>query len=88
MNPLLSFYQEVDIPMPIYEFQCLDCGQKFEMIRPMKEADSQLDCTHCQSKNVKRQLSLFNASSNGQAITAGGGCSGCSGGSCSTCGGH
>ncbi len=88
MKQLLTLNQEVDKLMPIYEYQCLDCGQKFELIRLMKDADSELGCTHCQSRNVKRQLSLFNASSNGQSITAGSGCSGCSGGSCSTCGGH
>ncbi|MBG0785125.1 MAG: zinc ribbon domain-containing protein [Anaerolineaceae bacterium] len=74
--------------MPIYEYQCQDCQSRFEQIRPIKDADSELECPCCQSHNVKRQVSLFNASSGGRPITSGGGCSGCSGGSCSTCGTH
>jgi putative FmdB family regulatory protein len=74
--------------MPIYEYRCLDCQGAFELIRPIKEADSNLNCPFCQGTNTKRQLSLFNASSDGQSITSGGGCSGCAGGSCSTCGGQ
>lgn len=74
--------------MPIYEYTCQDCHQNFEMIRTMKDADSELGCSHCQSKNVKRRISLFNASSGGRPITNGGGCSSCAGGSCSSCGSH
>jgi putative FmdB family regulatory protein len=73
--------------MPIYEYTCQDCGGSFETIRPMKDADAELTCIHCESKNVKRILSLFNAASGGKSITSGsGGCSGCAGGSCNTCG--
>ena len=74
--------------MPIYEYLCQDCHQSFEMIRAMQEADNPLECIHCHSRHVKRQLSLFNAASHGQPIAGGGGCSGCSGGSCSSCGGR
>ena len=72
--------------MPIYEYLCQDCQNCFEQIRPMKDADAELECPHCHSNNVKRQLSLFNATSEGRPIAASGGCSSCSGGSCSTCG--
>jgi len=72
--------------MPIYEYQCQDCYTKFEVIRPMKEADSGADCVKCQSHNTKRQLSLFNATSDGRGIASGGSCSGCAGGACKTCG--
>ena len=72
--------------MPIYEYRCQDCQKQFECIRPMKDADAELECLYCHSNNVKRQLSLFNASSEGRPINGSGGCSGCSGGSCSTCG--
>ncbi|QRN84362.1 zinc ribbon domain-containing protein [Chloroflexota bacterium] len=73
--------------MPIYEYRCQDCTHTFELIRSIKDADANLSCPHCQSEQIKRQLSLFNASSGGQSLTSGGGCSGCSGGSCSSCGG-
>ncbi len=75
--------------MPIYEYACQDCQQTFEVIRPMRDADADLNCLHCHSKQVKRQLSLFNAASGGKAITtSSGGCGSCAGGSCSTCGSY
>lgn len=74
--------------MPIYEYQCQECKSNFELIRPMKEADSTAPCINCQSENVRRKISLFNASSEGRAIAGSSGCSGCAAGNCSTCGSH
>lgn len=71
--------------MPIYEYICQDCQTRFEMIRSMKKADTDLNCVKCQSENVKRRISLFNAASGSRSIAGNTGCSGCSGGSCSTC---
>lgn len=73
--------------MPIYEYICLDCGERMELVRSMKDADAPLKCQKCQSEHTSRLLSLFFASSGGRVVAGGGGgCSGCSGGSCSTCG--
>ncbi|MDF1520918.1 MAG: zinc ribbon domain-containing protein [Brevefilum sp.] len=72
--------------MPIYEYTCQDCNANFEMIRSMKDADASLNCTNCQSQNVKRRISLFNASSAGRTIAGSSTCSGCAGGTCATCG--
>lgn len=72
--------------MPIYEYQCQDCHTNFELIRPIKEADLGAACVNCQSQNIKRRISLFNASSEGRSIAGGGSCSGCAGGACNTCG--
>jgi putative FmdB family regulatory protein len=72
--------------MPIYEYTCLDCQVSFEVIRSIKEADAPLTCPNCQGGQVKRQISLFNATSGGRSIAGGGSCNTCSGGTCSTCG--
>jgi putative FmdB family regulatory protein len=74
--------------MPIYEYHCQDCQADFEMMRSMQDADAATVCTHCQGTNIKRKLSLFNATSSGRALTGNNSCSSCSGGSCSTCGSH
>jgi putative FmdB family regulatory protein len=74
--------------MPIYEYQCQECHTNFELIRPMKEADLIAACINCQSENVKRKISRFNASSEGRAIAGNSSCSGCAGGPCNTCGSH
>jgi putative FmdB family regulatory protein len=43
--------------MPIFEYLCKDCGQPFEKIVP--RYDSLVDCAHCGSANVEKQLSVF-----------------------------
>jgi len=45
--------------MPLYEYQCRSCGKTFEMLRRMKDADSDLECPHCHSEKVERQFSTF-----------------------------
>lgn len=72
--------------MPIYEYVCLDCGERMELIRSMKEADSPLQCKKCEGQHTSRMLSLFNASSGGRVVAGGGGgCGSCAGGSCASC---
>lgn len=74
--------------MPIYEYTCQDCQTTFEMIRCIQDADAPVQCIKCSSVNVRRLVSLFNASSSGRSLTGSSGCDGCSGGTCNTCGGH
>ncbi len=45
--------------MPIYEYRCQTCGQRFEKIRPMAEADKELECPECRSKKTERLISGF-----------------------------
>lgn len=71
--------------MPIYEYACQDCKTEFELIRRFQDADAGLNCTSCDSENIKRRISLFNASSGGRSITSSNSCGGCAGGACSTC---
>ena len=73
--------------MPIYEYECKDCGNRFEMLRSIKDADIPIPCKSCQSSQTKRTISVFFAQS-GSKIIAGGNnnsCAGCSSGSCSSC---
>jgi putative FmdB family regulatory protein len=74
--------------MPIYEYICLDCKNRFDAIRSMKDADSPIRCDHCESDHTSRMISVFYAQSAGKVVAGGnaGGCAGCSGGTCSTCG--
>lgn len=78
--------------MPIYEYLCCECGRSFETIRSMKDADSPIQCTFCQSNETRRKLSVCYAQSDGHTIAgthASGGCGNCSGGTCGSCGcGH
>ena len=43
--------------MPIFEYICKDCGHAFEKIVP--RYDSEVECSHCNSPSVDKQLSVF-----------------------------
>ena len=74
--------------MPIYEYICKECGNEFDAIRSMKEADTSIECKKCQSEKTQRKLSRFFAKSGGRQLTGSshncnGTCGG--GGNCSNC---
>lgn len=76
--------------MPLYEYTCLDCSEKFDVLRKFDEADDPIDCLHCESDNTVRGLSTFafhGAGSTSESVPTqqtmssnGGGC--CGGGAC------
>ena len=66
--------------MPLFEYLCRDCGRPFEKIVP--RYDSVANCSHCDSKNVEKQLSVFavagsSNSSMESAMSDGQGCGRC-----------
>lgn len=74
--------------MPIYEYICQDCQQRFSARRAMSEADAPIACPKCGSAQTRRGLSLFAAHSSGGSIAGGSGesCGSCSSASCGSCG--
>ena len=45
--------------MPIYEYQCVQCAEKFEVRQSIRETGSKLNCPTCHSSSLKRQISTF-----------------------------
>jgi putative FmdB family regulatory protein len=74
--------------MPIYEYVCLDCKNRFDALRSMSDADAPIKCQKCQSEHTSRMLSVFYAQSGGRVVAGNGAaaCASCSGGTCATCG--
>ncbi|MGI2336195.1 MAG: FmdB family zinc ribbon protein [Dehalogenimonas sp.] len=71
--------------MPIYEFRCMDCRKKFDLLRPMSQSTDPAECPVCKG-NARRIASTFMAKgSGGQNLGGGGGCSSCTTSSCSSC---
>jgi putative FmdB family regulatory protein len=84
---ILAYDVEVII-MPMYEYGCMECQNRFDRLRRMDQNDQDVACPYCQSAHVERRLSVFAAHSKGGATVseaapapqATGG--GCCGGSC------
>ena len=63
--------------MPIYEYECLDCGERFEVLQRMGEGAANLTCPECGESRVTKQFSTFASSTGGpqaSAASLGGGC--------------
>ncbi len=45
--------------MPVYEYRCLDCKKRFEIVESIASHDpgKRLKCPKCGSRNVERQWS-------------------------------
>ncbi|MCX7642236.1 MAG: zinc ribbon domain-containing protein [Armatimonadetes bacterium] len=50
--------------MPVYEFRCDRCGCEFEELVSWRDLEEgKVQCPQCNSKEVRRKLSLFAARS-------------------------
>jgi putative FmdB family regulatory protein len=73
--------------MPIYEYRCRDCGDRFELLQKMGDNGGGVGCPACGGAEVERQLSTFATTSAGaDPEPAFGSCASgsCCGGACST----
>ena len=51
--------------MPIYEYQCLECGQKFERLVRFADSSPKVECPKCGGRKVEKLLSAFGVQSSG-----------------------
>ena len=76
--------------MPIYEYLCSKCDQKFELLRSFSQIGKKTPCPKCQNL-AERKLSTFASfSKNAAGVSApvagtGSSCGSCSSTGCSTC---
>jgi putative FmdB family regulatory protein len=74
--------------MPLYEYYCRRCEQRFELLRPLARMDDPAPCPkgHEGGERVLSVFAAFSGSAGGEsAPLGGGGCAGCSAGSCAGC---
>ena len=45
--------------MPLYEFACKNCGEKFELLVPASERNEPQECPACGKKASDRLMSSF-----------------------------
>jgi putative FmdB family regulatory protein len=48
--------------MPLYEYVCNKCGNKFEYLQGQSEKDVRIACPNCESGNVTKVFSAFSTS--------------------------
>jgi len=75
--------------MPIYEYVCSDCGLKFELLRPLIQANEGASCPRCQN-SAERIFSIFcslskNESGMSTPLAGSNSCASCSASSCDSC---
>jgi len=49
--------------MPIYEYRCLECGEKFEKLLLSISSIPQVECPRCGGRKVEKLFSLFGTKS-------------------------
>ncbi len=45
--------------MPIYEYRCLECGEKFEKLIRSINSTPQVECPKCSGLRVEKVFSVF-----------------------------
>ena len=55
--------------MPIYEFDCSECGEEFEELVMSSNWEDKVSCPHCDSKKIHKKVSLFASRSSGVSNT-------------------
>jgi len=68
--------------MPIFEYVCGECGEKFEKLVRSASAPCEVVCPKCGAKKVEKAFSLFGVSGGRSGTASVGG-----GGSCAPTGG-
>ena len=57
--------------MPIYEYECRICKERFELVQKMTEGNEGLCCPKCDADKPERVLSAFCSETGKSASTAG-----------------
>jgi putative FmdB family regulatory protein len=53
--------------MPLFEFECLDCGRNFEKLVFKASQDQDLTCPACGSSKLEEKISTFSSASSSKA---------------------
>ena len=59
------------VAMPIYEYQCRNCGKRFEVLQRMGESSEGLTCPECGDPQVDKQFSTFASGTGGHSSAPG-----------------
>lgn len=60
--------------MPLYEFECLQCGAIFEKLVKTAGMDWEVVCPKCGARRVEERLSTFSTSAKARSAISSRGC--------------
>ena len=58
--------------MPIFEFECLECGAIFEKLVKKAVEDEQIVCPECGRRKADQRISTFSSSNKNNCAPGGG----------------
>jgi putative FmdB family regulatory protein len=58
--------------MPLYEYECQDCQNRFTLLRPFSRREERATCPNCGSERSEPVLSVFAGASSGCERTGAG----------------
>jgi len=60
--------------MPIYEYRCEECGEKFEKLVRLGTSSSEIECPKCRGRKVEKLISAFSARTSSATAASAGTC--------------
>jgi putative FmdB family regulatory protein len=60
--------------MPIYEYRCSECGEKFEKLVRLSTSTSEIECPRCGGRKVEKLISAFSARVSSTVMTSASAC--------------
>jgi putative FmdB family regulatory protein len=56
--------------MPIYEYRCSECGEKFEKLVRLSTSTSEIECPKCGGQKVDKLISVFSPRTSSSAAAS------------------
>ena len=60
--------------MPIYEYRCLECGEKFEKLVRFSTSTSEIGCPECGGRKAEKLISAFSTKMSSTTVVSASAC--------------
>jgi len=60
--------------MPIYEYRCKECGERFEKLVRFSTSTSEIKCPKCGGQKVEKLISAFSAKISSTTVASASAC--------------
>ena len=60
--------------MPLYEYRCRECGERFEKLARFSASASEIECPKCGARKVDKLISAFSTRMSGTTVASASDC--------------